>query len=665
MQKHIQKQRNNSLELIKENFIYVGSGYYNMHEKKAMIKTLMLAAASLFVFSFAYADWSFNFYSNDYYFELYNGGKYIYTTTPYSYITYVSNTPYYYFDYPFRLYSYGSYYYFEPGWYSFGFSTMAKAPDVIYSTYAIAPDIALINYYDVYHGVYLYYTYYPASYYYYQSSWVYYPSWVGVYGPAYYGSFYYPPQTSLVGQTYQPKKEAFCSDFYFNAYDISVEAGNTYEVVFGLVNSSPMDLDVHAVQVFSNNVDLEVKEIEFDNSVKANGQGVVSFLVSSPFDAAAKNVLLELSINGTFKDGTYCNQSNTKQSVTVQLVPRQVTKQWKDSSIKYVSESSSNTGFSGSTHYFRQKTEETTISNLENYESKIMANARLAGNYQGNDSYQSAPSCNSLSLQAENFVLSSGSEKTTFATLSNHASDDFYIQKIEVDEKSPYFQAEAWRDSKKVFAGQDGAIKVKASALDSESTLNETAFLKVTGVFGSGIECSVSKYFTITVAGDKQKNKEFSLVLANEEKTDGFLTFGFENNSEESATIEVSSNDFMVSPKKFMIEAKTKGERTLAINGNTKTGKIFFKVLQGNERLFEKFVIIEKEESKAQIQQEAEATKEREESKANALPESTGFALTGLFSIINENALLLGFVLLFVFGVAFVLTRKTQSRVVV
>src|SRR3989338_3830138 len=85
-------------------------------------------------------------YSNsDYYFEVYYGSAYTYVPTPYTY-TYDN---YYYFDYPYRVYSAGNYYYYQPGWYAYD------------SYWMFAPDCATC------------YTYYPSNYYYYNGYWGY------------------------------------------------------------------------------------------------------------------------------------------------------------------------------------------------------------------------------------------------------------------------------------------------------------------------------------------------------------------------------------------------------------------------------------------------------------------------------------------------------------
>ncbi|MEM4630831.1 MAG: hypothetical protein QXU92_04460 [Candidatus Diapherotrites archaeon] len=632
-----------------------------MTQKNASKKLLLIIIAIASFLSFAYAGFGFSFSSNDYYFELYSGSKYIYTTTPYSYITYVSNVPYYYFDYPFRLYSYGTYYYFEPGWYSFGFSTMAVAPDFIYSTYAIAPDIALVNYYTIYPNTYLYYTYYPASYYYYQSSWVYYPSWVSVYAPLYYGSFYYPPQASLVGQTYQPQQEAFCNDFQFNTYDFSVEAGNSYELVFGLVNYSPKDLEVHNVRVFSNSFDLEIKNVKFDRIVKANSQGVVSFIVSVPFDAKAKNSSIELSLNGTFKDGAYCGQEDTRTIVNVSIIPKENLRE-----TKLVLTENQNIGFTGSASFFRPKKEETQSIdwqiNQTNYtqqttqENKTM----LFSNYEN----KITPSCENLSLQTDNLTINSDSTKTFFAVLKNYSSEDFFIQKIEILKESNYLGIEATRDNKIVFSGQEAAIRVRVFATKTENTFNEPVLLKVKGNYNSGLECTITKNFIITLVGENPQKEQIKLTLPEKSILDNdFITFSLENNSNEKVLVIVSSNDFTISPKQFEFNQKTKGERTIAINGTNLKGKIFFKVMQGNEKMFEKFMAIERQQNKNQTP--ITQPQETKEEKANALPENKDFSLTGLASIITENLAILGIIILGLIVFALILTKKVENKVIV
>ncbi len=577
----------------------------------------------------------FSFANSDLAFEIYTGGTYVKTATPYSYITYVGSSPYYYIHYPFRIYSYSQYYYFEPGWYSFDIGPTI-APDVIVTTTSITPDILYYDYYQIYPNYYLSYAYYPSTYYYYNASWIYYPDWVYVYGPVYYGAYYYPileMPASLTGQTYHPQKIADCSMLAITGENPQVYSGEKSKAFLFLSNNSPMDLEVHNVQIYVGNNYVNASNLKFDKYITAGNYGVVEFEVDASDNLSSGVAPAEISVNGTFKDGTYCGSGETKTEfgVVVYENPKYYLNENNNQNRNYNSKI-----LNGSTAYFVQnkyyetkaienqaaENEKKVISNNNNNQNSVdkkeSGNAKpeaetafFANNLETTKTYYGetqpiANNCNGLSIVKQNFNVAKGNEKTIYFTFKNHSSEDFKIDKIETINYSQGVAIEVSKDSKTIFSEQEGAIKVKAMSPKNSEAEEVTAYFLIRGHFNSGLNCTInSGQFIVKVVEEKKEDEKINInvpAIVEFKKDSGFLTFEFSNSTPKEAKIIVNGNGVKVQNSEFLIQANSSGKRTIALNGLSEKGAIvYFQTKIEETILTEKYSRIIKTQEKNEI----------------------------------------------------------------
>jgi len=589
----------------------------------------------------------FGFSNGDMSFEVYRGNSYAAVAVPYTY-AYSGN---YYFDYPFRVNYVNQYYYYNSGWYNFNDGYWTITGNSFCSTC---------------------YSYYSPSYYYYDNYWSYSPGWVYNYGPMYYGSYFLPPgQATLVGQQYQPKQEAKCTQLSLSTETVSVNAGGKEEVVFYINNFSRMDLDVADVTIFIDGFGADARSVRFDDVVKSHSRAKVQFEVQADSDAEGDSFTGTAELSGTFRDGTYCAPSEVSDDFTVNVngnsqaqityVP-QVTQSNVQGSVSYLQAKDSQQNWNevvdyGTSPNYGNSNTQNYVNNNYNSQSYGSTNQTVTTYY--GEKQLLTQSCSGLSIVSKSVVVDSGNGKTVYYTLKNFASEDFRIDSMEGLESSPDFEIAMSMDNARAYANSEAALKARFSASETPSGQDSTgtAYIKVSGHYGSGMQCDVfSDNFYVRVNGtDNSSAADISLDSPAQlgiAGTSGFLTFALENPSNEQVTVTASSNDASVSPAKFTFAAKTGGTRTIAINGfNEKEGKVFLTVEVNGSQTLKKYV---KLVSKGPAQN---ATQNAANSNANA--QGLGSIISTGFAALGSNALALGLVLLvLMIGFAYYATRQ-------
>lgn len=576
-------------------------------------------------------------YSNaDFRFEIYRGNTYSYVGTPYTY----AYNDYYYFDYPFRVYSNKTYHYYQPGWY--GYEGYTFAPDLAYDTYwTYAPDYYLTNY-----------TYYPADYYYYGGLWTYSPNWVSAYGPAYYGSYYFPPsQPTLVGQQFQPAKEASCNEAGILTNSVSVDAGETKRVTFYISNDSVKYLDAENVSVSIDAFGVHARNVKFDKTVRNGTLGKIEFDLHADKDVESETVDAEVRASATFKDGTFCTGSDlnkrfrvsvyaprkaadvmkgrdapvysTVQGSTAYRKAKESKQVWKEvrfaDDYDYAGQTNSSkalkqdyyTAEKNSYDTYRGKgtMEYSTYGNtgrktygatVKNYgatqnDTTGVKSTNFRTTYYG-EKQSIQQNCEALSVSVQDISVRAGAEKSAYFTLKNFGGEDFTIDSLEAVEFSPEFSLEASRDSRIVYAGSTAGVKVTALGFETEKDGKGSGYLKVLGHYNSGLECSFNSegfYVGVNTAPNKGLN-EASLSAPAKislKGGSGFVEFGFDNPSDKEVVVKVYSGDTKVSPAAFSFGPMTAGTRVVAVNGLEEgEAKVFFSAQANGKEFLQRYV---------------------------------------------------------------------------
>lgn len=606
--------------------------------------------ALIFLSGIASAGLYVGYSNSDFYLEVYSGNTYAYATTPYTY-TY-SN--YYYFDHPYRVYSYGNYYYFEPGWYSYN------------DYWRFEPD-RTSNY-----------TYHSNNYYYYNSSWYYQPNWVYTYGPTYYGSYYYPPyEPTLVGQHYQPEQSAYCYETQVSALKTVLEVDSARKAIAFLYNYSDKGLDVENVKIYSP--DADAYNVRFDKYVASGEIGVIEYdLKADEFSGEKAHVNIE--VYGTYRDGTYCSGEDISANFLYSVKGTGNANTYNNSNYAqntntYNSNNYSNTYNSGntqtynnqgSTSYMKAKetsqswnevefsgTENTTATQQEqnNETHENLDRVETVQTYY-NKAQPKETTCGGLSVSSKNIVLDADSQKTTYFKIKNYGSEDFSIGSIEAIEYSNGVSVEATRDSQTIYAGQNGAVKVKVFADESQSDRTGTVYLKIKGHYNSGLDCEItSDNFYISVFGEK----EGQIKLANPEKIEfeggaGFVEFALENPSSEKVKVSVYTSEGELNKDTFYFEPKSSGKRVISLNGVENEAKVVFTIESGGKEFLEQYTKVTNYRNFEEPENGNEVITATPEEPKN---EDQGLLGTG-FSVLAENpvATIMGLIIIAVIFIA-------------
>src|SRR3989344_4848784 len=608
----------------------------------------------LFVQS-ASAMYYFGGSNENYYFEVYSKGTYNYAAQPYTY--YYSD--HYYFDYPFRYYAKGTYYYQDKGWYDF------------------SP-----NYY-LYPGNSAYYNYHSPDYYYYNYNWNYYPNWMTVYAPNVYGSYYYPPSyfygtPTLTGQHYQPEQVSLCSDASIATSSISLNAGETRRVTFFVDNSFAKDLRVNNVNIYVNSFDAQALNVQFDKTVNAFSSGKITFDVSAKENANTQSVSASVKVNGTFSDGVFCSGNGIENSFSINVQGKPVQMQRTPDSLYagvYYNPSGSTSQIVPRNTVPQQEWNDVTITRSAEIEQVNLAqqNLQQTQNYQTQnyntvqtyygEAQLAETSCNGLSLNEENVAVDAESSKVVYFAFKNFGKGDFQIDSIESVESNGFFGIEALRENPYIFSGQTSAIKVKVLGGTTETDASGSAYVRVNGHFNSGLNCTIlSDNFFVRVNGSSPNFVE-KVSISNPGKVElnngsGFVEFQVDNAKNRDIVVSVRSDNAMVSPKKFSINAMSIIEKVVAINGLEGEGIVYFDIDE-EPGFLEKFTRIEEKEMNVPFQPNNSVQVPIQPSPPQVAPPQGlgGFLNTG-FGVLGDGALLLGVIVLIIIVVLMAIPRN-------
>lgn len=616
---------------------------------------ILIPLAFLFLLQTASADIYLGYQGSDYYFEIYSGNSYRYASTPYTYY----QDDYYYFDYPFRYYSQGTYYYHDSGWYSFD------------DYWRFAPD---------YSG---YYNYYAPDYYYYDGYWNFAPDWVGTYGYSYYGNYYYPPSyayyypsyyntyaptlysypsydstPTLTGQNYQPEQLSMCSDATITTSLVNVTQGEKKRATFFLNNHWAKDLKVENINIYADSFDVDVRNIKYDNRVDAYSRGKIEFDVVAREGANGDLIGATIKINGTFSDGTFCSGSDLEKSFQISLSgPTNV--DTADFGTGNYNTAQGSTAFRQARESQQEWVEVEPTATLQSNSTNTPTDTGTT--YYGETQIRET-NCTGLNLGEENIAVDSGEQKTAYFNLRNYGSEDFQIDSIEAKENNTAFGVEAYRDNTNVYSGQTTTVKVRVFGSEVSEDVSGTAYIIVNGHYNTGLSCTItSDTFHIRVNG-KAVDRTDRIVINNPSKVEfegnsGFVEFEVDNPSNQRITVNVYSNNALVSPQKFTINPETLSERTLAVNGVDGEATIYFDV-EENQIFLKKFTMVYEtalEPTPVRIEEPIvivvpDAEPEQEEG-------LEGFLATG-FSVLSDTALPLGIGILILLAIFILIPKK-------
>ncbi len=572
----------------KETFIYHLHSYYYSNcqvvNRGFMRKELLILLASLIILpSLVNASWGFDYWSDDFYIELYSDGYWHYEDYPHTYYY----DSWYYFDYPYRVYYYDTYYYYDAGWYYYEPYWRYNPSDVAY------------------------YDYYPDYYYYYGGHWYYEPSWISYYGPTYYGTYYYPPlyaYGSGTGYSYSYPQEAYCDEISIKTKNVSIGAGNEKEVAFWVNNNSNKDFKVKSVSIYIDSFDVRKKNLDYDEYIRAGRSGEITFDLKADADARNDSIDASMKVSGQFTDGTYCSYSGIGEkdfkiylSGTTDSVPA-------DSSS---SESSYN--FSYSTARYEAREAEVGWYDVEpETTSTTTTNGQL--NNETLEETEPLGNCNGLGLVAENITVQGGESRYKDFYLKNYSNADFYIDSVSVTEYSPAFSAVGIRKDSVVYSESRARVGVKVSGFSGEIDRTGTAYIKVKGHFSSGKTCSLEeKSFYVYVKANKGVSlSSFDLAVPNRVNIDdyGFIEITIDNPTDEEATVKIYGQNIDISPSKITIPAKTYAERVIRVmNLSADKTYVYYSAEIAGQSLLDRFTIVERE-SEEEIPGEVEEGEE-------------------------------------------------------
>ena len=225
---------------------------------------------------------------------------------------------------------------------------------------------------------------------------------------------------------------------------------------------------------------------------------------------------------------------------------------------------------------------------------------------------------------------------------------------------------EASRENPYIFSGQTSAIKVKVLGGTTEQDASGSAYIRVNGHFKSGLTCSfLSDNFFVRVNGSGPDFAEKVSILnpgrVELQNGSGFVSFEVDNATNRSVIVTVKSDSAMVSPKKFSVNAMSLSEKVVAVNGLEGEGIVYFDI-EEEPGFLEKFTRIESIEARVpepvRQNEPVQVPIENDEPEETQADNSLGGILSTGFSVLSENALLLGAIVLILLVVFLVVPRE-------
>ena len=493
--------------------------------------------------------------TDNFYFETYNESNYGYelTATPYQY----SYNDWLYFDDSFRVHYYDTYYNYQSGWYNFSPSYWR------YDPYA--------------------YSYYGNDYYFYNNAWNYYPGWTAVYGPIYYGSYYYPSFTNYysypsyaqpvvvaptynVGAPFNYPQEAFCSQIYISASNVTLNAGESMDVEVRLSNNSPKDFKIESVDLYIDSFDVAYSNLRFDSSAPSGFAGIVRFSLDADEDAATDSAGVQIRVNGQFSDGTNCRGEQLSDNFNVNVIRG--------------NRPSTATNFVEATTPNRSTS---TIVPRGWVDVPAQPTAQPVQQPEPSQPTHIEGTCNGLDIVEKNLSVNAGETLNTDVYIKNFTSEDFAIDYVTVKESEDFFAATANIVDGKIYSGDYGVMKLSIAADDFAKERTGSAILTVRGhLEGSGKTCTTAASILVHVKGEEAVfSGGFGLDVPQSIELNGnsgTFTIKAANTTNETAKVWFDSESMVISPAFITVPANSTVEKILSINAfSANDGRIFYR----------------------------------------------------------------------------------------
>ena len=568
-------------------------------EKLCFISFALIALAGTAFAAYGYGSDSYNNsyaspYTNSYstsgmiidtdnfYFETYKQNNYRYeiTSTPYTY----SYNDWLYFDDSFRANYYGTYYNYPSGWYNFTPSYWANDP------YA--------------------YSYYSPNYYYYNNAWTYYPGWTSVYGPQYYGAYYYPsfsnyysyplnyyayPSTYYtyptqvvaptfnVGASFNYPQEAVCSQLSVSANNVTMNAGDSRDVEVRISNNSSKNFKINSVDAYVDSFDVRNSNVGFDSTVVSGLSGKARITLDADSDAKTDSFDVDVRINGQFTDGTRCSGSTASNSFNVLVRGANVPSTATSTNFISVSAPSGSTSTIVPRGFVEVAPTPTMASSATATTSPATAPTFIEGN------------CSGIDVVEKDFSLNSGSTVDKDVYIKNFSSENFIVDYVTVQESEDFFAATANKETGKIFSGDYGKVRLSVAADGISKEDTGTVTLSVRGhLENSGKVCTAAAQMLVNVRGETAVfSGGFNLEVPETIElngTSGTFRILAVNTTNENAKVWFETEQGVVSPSFIVVPANSTIEKIISINAfSANSGKIFFRTELPGLAVLEKF----------------------------------------------------------------------------
>lgn len=279
---------------------------------------------------------------------------------------------------------------------------------------------------------------------------------------------------------------AECDEIWIDTDDISIERNETDYFYFQIVNDSEQDFQVYEAQVWKRTGDYDIRLVDWPNEVRENDEGELTVRVETGPLDDRSVGESYVKVRGEFEDGTYCGFTHI-----------------------------------GNT-YFDVTVEEGDTS----------------------------PECREINLKVSNVHMDEDSRKTVSFTIENDSDEDFDVYDIEVEEDSPYLEAELYSKPSEVGAFDEETFRIRIESDSVSRDRQGHITVKVRGRFESGEYCPYSdtqeEEFTVYINNSSGSTDyyECSDITLNtstvrlEQGETAYATFFLENDASENFLVD-------------------------------------------------------------------------------------------------------------------------------
>ena len=177
------------------------------------------------------------------------------------------------------------------------------------------------------------------------------------------------------------------------------------------------------------------------------------------------------------------------------------------------------------------------------------------------------PSCDEVEVTANGISLKTGERQEATFYVSNHAFEDFVIDRFNAWTDNPKVQAYEDSFSNKVGAGGSGSLTLTVDALEGASST--TGHVTVYGHFEGGKTCGFNEVkddFTVSVSGQvfKTECSDFKMETpATVSPLDKHFEVSLTNPFDREVVVEVTGNGVSVSPESIVLPANSFVEKSI------------------------------------------------------------------------------------------------------